>query len=160
MRKQCKRRQRPASPPMLVSRGMVNDRLEIQERMAVEAFANGFATKEHFETLEDMQGVLTFAGANEPSCVNAAYFCRDTIAPVMHSIKARHTKTGKFGVTAEELKVLRKFCGQFKDFWLRQSLALYEQSCNDLNRYYKMRYESAKQQHEATTRLPTAEQAA
>ena len=46
-------------PPMLVMRGLVNDKLEIRERQAVEAFAGGWATTEHYQTLADMQGVIT-----------------------------------------------------------------------------------------------------
>ena len=40
-------------PPMLVMRGLVNDKLETRERIAVEAIVGGWGTTEHYQTLAD-----------------------------------------------------------------------------------------------------------
>lgn len=132
------------SAPMLIMRGMVNDRLETRERMTVEAFAGGWATIEHFDTLADMQGVMLLAGTTSPKRMWAAKYCRETIGPVLGSIKARYERVGKMGCNADELKVLRGFVGKYRDFWLRQPLALYEQACQALQECYdKMSKEAA-----------------
>lgn len=121
---------------MLVMRGLCNDKLEIRERMAVEAFAGGWATMEHFDTIADMQGVMLLAGTTSPNRMWAATYCRGTIAPVLGSVRARFERTGKMGCTADELKVLRGFVGKYRDFWLKQPLALYEQACQALQECY------------------------
>ena len=51
MRKRSTYRPRPATPPMLVNRGLIDADLELRERMIVEAFAGGWATTQHFAAL-------------------------------------------------------------------------------------------------------------
>lgn len=130
------RRQGIKSAPMLVMRGLVNDRLETRERMAVEAFCGGWASFEHFDTIADMQGVMLLAGTTGDNRKWAAKYCRDTVGPVLGSIRERYNRTGKMGCTAEELKVLRGFVTKYRDFWLRNPLALYETACQELQRVY------------------------
>lgn len=124
------------SAPMLVMSGMVNDRLEIRERMAVQAFSDGWATMREFDVIADMQGVMLLAGTTSQNRMWAATYCRETLGPVLGSIRTRDEKTGRMGCNAEELKVLRGFVGKYRDFWLKQPLALYEQACKALQDHY------------------------
>jgi regulator of RNase E activity RraB len=48
---------------MLVMRGLRNDQLELRERAAVQAFALGYATTEHYHILADMHSVMLLAGS-------------------------------------------------------------------------------------------------
>lgn len=131
-----KRRPGVASAPMLVMRGLCNDRLEVRERMAVEAFAGGWAGMEHFDTIADMQGVMLLAGVTSPAREWAAKYARHTLGPVLGAIKERHARTGKMGCTGDELKVLRGFVSRYRDFWMKQPLALYEAACEALQKTY------------------------
>lgn len=124
------------SAPMLVMRGLRNDQLETRERAAVEAFAGGWAGFEHFDTIADMQGVLLLAGSTSEQRKPAMLWARDTLGPVLGSIKDRYHRTGKIGCTGEELKVLRSFVSMYRDFWLKQPLALYEAACEQLQKTY------------------------
>lgn len=138
------------SAPMLVMRGLVNDRLEIRERMAVQSFSDGFATMANFDTISDMQGVMLLAGTTSDSRRWAALYCRNTVGPVLGAIRTRYERTGKMGCTAEELKVLRGFVSKYRDFWLKQPLALYETACAELQRVYDRMAQDAKTMKEAT----------
>jgi hypothetical protein len=139
------------SAPMLIMRGLVNDRLEIRERMAVEAFSSGWATIEHFDTIADMQGVLLLAGSTSEKRKPAMLYARDTLGTVLGSIRERYLRTGKMGCNGDELKVLRGFVSLYRDFWMKQPLALYETACAELQRVYDQMAKNAdeKQKKEA-----------
>jgi len=123
-----KRVPRATQIPMLVMRGVVNDDLELRERMAVEAFALGFATETHYNTLADMQGSMMLAATARKETIPAATYARDVVGPVLASIVRRWQKTEKFGCTGDELVVLREFVTKHREFWLRQPLGLYTQA--------------------------------
>lgn len=137
------------SAPMLVMRGLCNDRLEVRERMAVEAFSGGWATIEHFDTIADMQGVLVLAGSTSEQRKPTMLYAKNEVGPVLGSIRARYERTGKMGCNAEELKVLRGFVTRYRDFWLKQPLALYETACAELQRVYDRMAQDAKTMKEA-----------
>lgn len=134
---------------MLVMRGLCNDRLEVRERMAVEAFSGGWATIEHFDTIADMQGVLVLAGSTSEQRKPTMLYAKNEVGPVLGSIRARYERTGKMGCNAEELKVLRGFVTRYRDFWLKQPLALYETACAELQRVYDRMAQDAKTMKEA-----------
>ena len=115
---------------MLVNRGLINDELELRERMFVEAFAGGFAEKIHFDSLVDMRNVLVIAACQKDD-KPIIQFAQAMSIP-LQSIRARHARTGKFGATGEELKLMRVFCDIYRDWWLRQSVGTYEQACDEL----------------------------
>lgn len=104
--------------------------------MAVEAFSGGWAGFEHFDTIADMQGVLLLAGSSSTERKPALHYARDVLGPVLGSIKERYERTGKMGCNADELKILRGFVSMYRDFWLRQPLALYEAACEALQETY------------------------
>lgn len=133
MRKRCHRQIRKASPPMLINRGLIGDQLELRERQFVEAFAGGYADKDHFDSLADMRNVMTIAAAHKDD-EQALAMCNAMRIP-MGNIRDRYAKTGKMGVTGDELQLLREFVTMYGDFWIRQSVGLYEQSCEALQRH-------------------------
>lgn len=132
MRKQCKRKVRQKSVPMLINRGLINDELEMRERQFVEAFANGYAEKIHFDSLADMRNVLMIAAAHKDDAP-IIDLCNAMSIP-LQSIRERHANTGKFGTTGDELKMMRTFCGVYRDWWMRQPVALYEAAVDGLQR--------------------------
>jgi hypothetical protein len=132
MRKRCSRKIRALSAPMLINRGLQNDELEMRERQFVEAFAHGYAEKIHFDSLADMRNVLIIAAAHKDD-TKVIELCNAMSIP-LQAIRERHAKTGKFGATGEELKMMRAFCGVYKDWWMRQPVSIYEAAVDGLQR--------------------------
>lgn len=132
-RKRSARRSGPVSAPMLVSRGINAESLEIQELMLIEAFVGGWATTTHFDTLVDMRNVLTLASAYKVD--DSAKSICDAMRIPLANLRERYAKTGRMGVTGEELQLLRAFVSFYGDFWLRQPLALYEAACAELGKH-------------------------
>ena len=122
---------RPACPPMLVSRGLQNDELELCERQFVEAFTGGWATIKHFDNLADMRDCLLIAAAHKKDA-GTLIMCRAAGVALMN-IRDRYTATNRMGVTGDELTVLREFATAYRDFWLRQSVGTYEAACAALD---------------------------
>jgi len=132
-RKHSSRRQRPASAPMLINRGLKSVDIETEERMLVEAFANGWATTAHFDCLVDMRNVLTLAGNHKDD--KSALAITEAMRIPLANIRERYAKTGRMGVAGEELQLLRVFVDYYADFWLRQPVALYEAACDELGKF-------------------------
>lgn len=132
-RKHAHRRPRQTSVPMLINRGLQNVAIETQERMLVEAFAHGYATTEHFDCLVDMRNVLTLAGNHkaDPSALAITEAMRIPLA----NLRDHYAKTGRMGVTGDELQLLRAFVDYYADFWLRQPVALYEAACDEMGKF-------------------------
>lgn len=126
-----------ARPPMLIMRGLRNDEIETRERMAVEAFALGFADAEHFDILCAMQGVLILAGSTSDKRAPAMHYARNVLGKAMEAIRARHTETGKLDCSEDELQVLRGFVSMYRDFWLRAPTELYAAACAELQRFHE-----------------------
>lgn len=122
--------------PMLVMRGLRNTELETRERMAVEAFSLGYATHEHFDTLVDMHGVLLLAGSTSEKRAPAMHYAKQTLGPVIQSIRERYNRTQKLGCNADELQVLRGFVSMYVSFWMRQPSELYVAAVEELQRHY------------------------
>lgn len=123
---------RAVSVPMLINRGLQNDELEMRERMLVEAFAGGWATTEHFDNLADMRDCLMLAAAERDDQPVLA-LCR-AAGVALQNIRVRHSETGRFGASGEELKALRSFVEVYRDFWLRQPVSLYVAACDAMDR--------------------------
>lgn len=132
MRKACRRQNRPLTAPMLVNRSLVELDVETRERMLVQAFALGYATTEHYDDLADMRNVLTLAAAykDDESTLAMCHGMREAMA----NIRERHTRTQRIGASGAELQLLKAFVGVYRDFWIRQPLALYEKACDELRR--------------------------
>ena len=123
--------------PMLINRGLINDDLETRERQFVEAFAGGWATTEHFDSLADMRDCLLLAAAVKHDA-QTILMCRASGIALMN-IRDRYDATGRMGVAADELQVMREFCSVYADFWLRQSVGAYEDACEMLGRARAMK---------------------
>lgn len=136
MKKRSTYRPRPATPPMLVNRGIMDDKLSLVEKMIVEAFGGGWATTQHFDELADMRNVLTLAAAYKADS-DALAMC-DAMRIVLGNLRDRHTATGRLGVTGDELRMLRLFTEFYRDWWMRQPVALYENACDELGRAHRM----------------------
>lgn len=132
MRKRCKRQARPLTPPMLVNRGLVERDIALVEHQAVAAFAGGWAGKDHFDTIVDMRNCLTVAAAHKDD--EGVLAVCDAMRIVMGNIRDRHSATGRMGVSGDELRLLQEFVGIYRDFWMRQPVALYEQSIDAVQR--------------------------
>ena len=137
MRKRSAYKPRPACPPMLVSRGLVNEELEIRERMIVEAFSGGWAGESHYDEITDMRNVLTIAADHQHDQSTLA-MCHAVRIP-MANIRQRYAETKRMGITGDELRLLREFLDCYRDFWMRQSTSMYLMACDALNRAHKMK---------------------
>lgn len=135
-RKRSTYRPRPLTPPMLINRGLIEQEIETRERMLVEAFAGGWATTEHFDNIADMRNVMTLAAAykNDKS---ALAMCEAMRIP-MGNMRERHAKTGRLGLTGDELQLLRAFVDAYRDFWIRQPVKLYMMACDELNKAHQL----------------------
>lgn len=122
---------RPASPPMLINRGLLNDDLETKERQFVNAFGGGWATTEHFDNLADMRDCLLLAAALKKDAETIG-MCR-AVGVALMNIKDRYAENQRMGVTGDELQILREFATVYRDYWLRQSVGAYEAACNALS---------------------------
>ena len=116
MRKRSAYRPRQSAPPMLGSRGLINDELELRERMIVEAFAGGWAGETQYDELTDMRNVLTIAADHQRDKSTLA-MCHAVRIP-MANIRARYAETKRMGITGDELRLLREFLDCYKDFWI------------------------------------------
>lgn len=141
MRKQSTYRPKRTSPPMLINRGLINDRLETRERMIAAAFSGGWAGEQHYDELADMRNVLTIAGAHKDD-QQILGFC-NAMSTVLHNIRTRYAETRRMGVSGDERQMLSEFCGIYANFWLRQSVGFYERCCEELNRAMKINKEAA-----------------
>lgn len=132
-RKRSTYRPRPVSAPMLVNRGLIDAELEMRERMLIEAFTGGWATTEHFDNLADMRNAMTLAAAHQDD-KSALALC-DAMRIPMGNLRDRYASTGRFGVSGDELQLLRVFVDGYRDFWMRQPVSLYEAACDELSRF-------------------------
>ena len=110
---------------------MQNTDLETRERMFVEAFAGGWATKVHFDNLADMRDCLLLAAVVKKDAGTIG-MCRAAGIALMN-IRDRYAKTHRMEASAEELSVLREFATTYRDYWLRQSATSYEIACAALD---------------------------
>lgn len=136
-RRQAKRKQYRATAPMLVSRFVHNTEMELRERMAVTAFSGGFANTQHYDVLVEMMNLLMIAGQRDEKRKPVKVYAESVIAPALNSIKERFQKTGKLGVTAQELIALRQMVDRSKAFWITQTTGFFNECVGELNAYYR-----------------------
>lgn len=110
--------------------------IELKERMAVQAFAKGFAEKYHYDTLLDMQGVLLLAGASAKHRNYIYHYADQIIGKVLIGIRDRYDKTSKLGCSGKELTILKEFPDNYQKFWERQPTELYIECVAKLQEYY------------------------
>lgn len=140
-RKRSAYRPRPVSAPMLVNRGLQATAIDTEELMLEQAFAGGWATTHHFDNLVDMRNVLTIATARKDDA-SAVAMCEAMRIPLAN-LRDRYAKTGRFGLTGDELQLVRAFVDFYRDFWLRQPVCLYEWACDELGKHNQSLREQA-----------------
>lgn len=142
MSRKCSRyRPRAVSAPMLVNRGLQETAIDTQELMLEKAFAGGWATTEHFDNLVDMRNVLTLATARKDDA--SAVAMSEAMRIPLANLRERYAKTGRFGLTGDELQLVRAFIDFYRDFWLRQPVSLYEWACDELGKHNQSQREKA-----------------
>jgi hypothetical protein len=119
MRKQSKRRIRPASEPAMI-RLASNPEIGIAERMAIEAMRGGWSDYQNsYRVLADCHGVLTIGLHRKKDNSMDGALQLSMIA--LLNIYDRMQKTGKVGATGDELAALEMMLDLSEDFWKRQS---------------------------------------
>lgn len=132
MRKRSTYRPKAKGHHMLINRGMINDSIEMDERITIEAFASGWAGTQHYDQIADMRDCLMLAAAHKKD-QSALAMCQG-VRVVMDNIRARYAEKSQFGVTGDELQLLRHFVDIYRDFWLRQPVHLYEAAVEALDK--------------------------
>jgi hypothetical protein len=127
MRKSCNRKPRGVSIPIMVARHSCADEVEMQERMLIESFAGGWADTRSYDGLANMRNVLMMAAAHKKD-KSALAIC-DAMRILTANMRDRHEKTGRMGVTGEEMKMLHVFADVYRDFWSRQTMNLFRACC-------------------------------
>jgi hypothetical protein len=131
---------KPVSAPMLVMRKTNETTIESAERIAVTALYSGFATQSHVETISDMISLLMIAGGTDKRRQYANDYATNVAHPVFETINARHDKTGKYGVTSEELQVLLELIEFNKVFWNRQPTTLFAMASRELRAFWEDKF--------------------
>lgn len=134
---------------MLVLRTLHNTNMETREWIAVDSFVHGYATTEHYDLLSYMMNLLLLAGSTDKSRKYAYDYADLVLRPVLLNIAARYNQTGKFGVNAHQLQVLRGLVEFSKQFWLRQPTELFEQACLEVDKFFKERAEARERERMA-----------
>lgn len=122
MRKSCKRRHFRAAAPTMVAY-LLNPEVSTQERVAVLAIGQGFATTSHFNVLADCRDMLALAAAEKNDKATLAV-C-DLCLVALQNVKDRYLEKGRIGATGDELRALQLLVDQSEDFWKRQPGSLF-----------------------------------
>lgn len=122
--------------PMLVTRGITNDREELVERMAIESIRNGKATPAQFAKVANMSQLMLLAGSTSPARKWAFDYCSNTVEPMLQRIAQRYTRTNVISATTAEKAVLKSFGTKYRDFWLHQPTELMDAAKVALRRHY------------------------
>jgi hypothetical protein len=131
MKKHCKRTPIHTCAPMLVLVSVRRD-IALAERLSVQAFVDGTATTTEFDNLADSRDMLAFAV--EQHSDETVEVAAELGLHALLAIMERHVKTGKLGVSGEELKALKVMADVSEEFWKRQSGALFARCYKALRR--------------------------
>lgn len=121
---------------MMVMRFLHDTDLGLKELTAVNAFTWGVAQPAHYHLLVDMVNMLVLAGSSDDTRTYAKVRAEQVYLPALQTIKARHEKTGKLGVTAKEQRLLKEMLDFSKAFWVRQPTELYAVAGRELKAFY------------------------
>lgn len=136
MKKSNSRKHKPihASVPMLVNR-LLNETVEsVEEHTMITAFQFGVATQQHYDYLVRMANMLNIANQSKPSD-----YLLGMVANINHlaaAVQARYNAHGKFGVSGDELSLMRRVVQAYDDYWKRQTTNLYNDCAYELNAFY------------------------
>lgn len=134
MKRNKKYQQKDKSVPMLVNR-LVNETVEtLEEHSMIVAFRFGVATKEHYDYLVRMANMLNIANQTKPG--DEVKRIADHISWLANEICERYNRHGKFGVSGQELTLMRQLVAAYDDYWKRQTTTLYNNCAYELNAFY------------------------
>lgn len=134
-KKRTKRYQpKPVHHPMLVTRKLEENIEAMNENIMLTAFQYGVATKEHFDYLTQMSNLLNIASNKKQLKATSDYVTH--LMAIVKSILDRYHAKGKLGVAGEELQRLREFVRDYQQFWVRQTVGLYNECVAELNAFY------------------------
>lgn len=122
MRRQHKRKPRPARCPTLIALHLAPE-VGITERVSVDAIGGGWAETRHFNVLADCHDLLALA-ADYRADKQTLAVC-DLASVALLNIKDRYTARNRVGATGDELQALRLLVDISEDFWKRQSGELF-----------------------------------
>lgn len=147
MKKQSKRRVRPASEPALI-RLATNPEIGIAERMAIQAMRGGWADYQNsYRVLADCHGVLTLGVKRKKDDSLKGVIQLAMIA--LLNIYDRYAKTQKVGATGDELQALELLVDVSEDYWKRQSASALELTIVQLRAVRERQMADAKQMKKA-----------
>lgn len=109
---------------------------EIAERMALEAFVGGWASKDSYDVLVECHTMLTL-GAVERKDESALAMAR-LASVALQNIRDRYAQTERFGISGDELAALREFVEFAQDWWKRQGGGLWERAYQATHRWHGM----------------------
>lgn len=136
MKKQSPRKHKPihASVPMLVNR-LLNETVEsVEEHTMITAFQFGVATSHHYDYLQRMANMLNIANQSKPSDYLLGMVAN--INYLAAAVQTRYNAHGKFGVSGDELNLMRRLVQAYDDYWKRQTTNLYNDCAYELNAFY------------------------
>lgn len=143
MKKQSKRRARPASEPALV-RLTTNPEIGIAERMAIQAMRGGWADYQNsYRVLADCHGILAIGLQRKKDTSLDGVMKLAMIA--MLNVYDRYIKTKKVGATGDELQALELLVDVSEDYWKRQSASALELAIVQLRAVRERQMADAKQ---------------
>lgn len=135
MKKRNKKYQpKPVSHPMLVVRKLEENIEIMNEHSMLTAFQYGVATKDHYDYLTQMANLLNIASQKKELKATSVYVGH--LMQVVKAILERYHAKGKLGVAGEELTRLREFVRDYQQFWIRQTVTLYNSCVAELNAFY------------------------
>lgn len=122
------------SVPMLINR-LVHKNVEtLEENAMITAFKYGAATKDNYDYLVRMANMMDIALQTKPS--EFALLLASRLRYLSKQILGRYQKTNKFGLNAEELKLMRVIVEDYDNYWKRQTTTLYNICVEELNLFY------------------------
>lgn len=147
MKKQSKRRVRPASEPALI-RLATNPEIGIAERMAIQAMRGGWADYNNsYRVLADCHGILAIGLQRKKDTSLDGVMKLAMIA--MLNVYDRYIKTKKVGATGDELQALELLVDVSEDYWKRQSASALELAIVQLRAVRERQMADAKQMKKA-----------
>lgn len=124
---------RGTSVPMLVNR-LVNDNVESMEEFGMlTAFQYGVATIKHYDYLVRMANMMNIANQTKPS--DLALSLVTNLNWLASAILERYNAHGKFGLSAQELSLMRKLVLAYDSYWKAQTTTLYNNCAYELNAF-------------------------
>jgi hypothetical protein len=134
MSKRKSYRPKSTSVPMLVTRELEKNVESVEENAMILAFRTGYAQKHHYDYLIRMGNTMNISNSLKPSA--GADALMNLAKAVAESVLARYKRSGKFGLTAQELEQMKQLVQSYDLYWKQQTTAHYNECIAELNAFY------------------------